>query len=120
MREAPSPPRAIALYGELVRLGEATVGRLRDGDDAGLASAMDERDALLAAIAGTSVSPFEAPEIAAAIRRVLALDQEMVALVEGLQAQVKEKLAKVAAGRTALGSYRATPPGSAAYIERLG
>jgi hypothetical protein len=120
VREAPSPPRATALYRELVRLGEATVGRLREGDEAGLPSAMDERDALLAAIARTSVSPLEAPEIAAAIRRVLALDQEMLALIEGLQAQMSQTLAKIAASRAALGSYRAAPPGSAAYIERLG
>ena len=120
MREAPSPPRATALYRELVRLGEATVGRLRDGDDAGLSSAMDERDALLAAIARTSVSPLEAPEIAAAIRRVLALDEEMLALIDVLQAQVSQKLAKIAASRAALGTYRSAPPASAAYIERMG
>jgi hypothetical protein len=81
---------------------------------------MDERDALLAAIAATAVSPLEAPEIGAAIRRVLALDQEMLTLVEVLQTQVSQELARIAASRAALGSYRATPPGSAAYIERLG
>jgi hypothetical protein len=117
---SPSPARASALYQELVRLGEATVARLRDGDDAGLPSAMDERDALVAAIVATPVSPAEAPEIGAAIRRVLVLDQELLALLEACKARVSQELARLAAGRAALTSYRTAPPSSAAYIERLG
>jgi hypothetical protein len=116
----PSPARATALYLELVRLSEATVARLRDGDDAGLPSAMDERNALLGAIAVTPVSPVEAPEIDAAIRRVLALDQELLALVEACKAQVSQEITRIAASRAALESYRCAPSRSAAYFERLG
>ena len=120
MGRPPSPARATALYEALVRLSEATVARLRDGEDAGLPSAMDERNALLGAIAVTPVSPAEAPEIDAAIRRVLALDQELLSLVEACKAQVSQELARIAASRAALESYRCAPASSAAYFERLG
>jgi hypothetical protein len=115
----PSPARAITLYQELVRLGEATAARLRDGDDDGLESAMAQREALLAAISATPVPPTEAPEISAAIRRVLALDQEMLAFLEARKAQVRHELAKISESRAALESYRGAPPRGAAYVERL-
>jgi hypothetical protein len=81
---------------------------------------MDERDALVAAIAATPVSPAETPEIGAAIRRVLALDEALLALLAARKAQVSQELARIAASRAALTSYRTAPPRSAAYIERLG
>ena len=115
------PPRsATALYRELVATSEAMVSRLRDGDETGLASAMDERDALLAAIGITPVQPSETPDIAAAIGRVLAYDESLRKLLEAQKAQVGDELAKVAESRAALQSYRGAPPRSAAYVERLG
>ena len=115
----PSSARANALYEDLVRLGEATATSIRNGDDSGLESAMARRAELVAAIAATPVTPAEVPDIAAAIRRVLDLDVELLAFVEARKVRVRQELAKIGESRTALETYRAAPPTSAAYIERL-
>jgi hypothetical protein len=116
----PSPGRATALYDELLHLSEATTASLRAGHDEHLESAMALRERLVASITKTPVTPAEAPEIRATIHKVLALDQEFLGLVEARKADVRRALARISEGRSALESYRAAPPSSAVYIERLG
>jgi MoxR-like ATPase len=115
----PSSAGAAWLYHELARLSEETRARLRDGDDDFLEAALERRDALLAAIAETPVRPGEAPEVSAAIRQALALDRELLALLESRREEVRRDIARITEGRAALQSYRGAAPSGAIYIERL-
>lgn len=120
MKRPPSAGRAAAPYQELARLSQETCARLQAGDDEFLVEAIARRDVLLAAIAKTSIGLDEAPEVSLAIRHALALDRDLLALLESRREQVRKDLAQVAEGRAALQSYRGASPSGAIYIERLG
>ena len=107
-------------YRELVELIEETCARLQDGDDAFLETAIHRRDAVLAAIAKTPVSPQAAPEVRTAIGHALELDRALLTILEARREQVRLELGKLGAQREALLSYRGTGRTSAFYVERLG
>jgi hypothetical protein len=115
----PSADHAAAPYRELAQLSEETCARLQGGDDAFLAEAIARRDVLLDVIAGTEVRPDEIIDVRTAIQHALAMDHQLLALLESRREQARQALAQIAGRRDALQSYRGSAPTGAVYIERL-
>ena len=104
------------VYQQLATVTEALCARLRGGDVEGAAVLAEERDALVKRLAR-----MPAPRDAGAtIERVLALDGEVLELLESLKHQTRAALDGLAGGRESLRSYRGGPGASAAFFDRLG
>jgi hypothetical protein len=100
------------LYQEAERLTERYRSRLSATDlDAG-AAFVEQRAAILAridALGAPSGDDDQTGESIAAIERMIALNRELVTLLEAEKSRVRRQLAGTGAGRAALGSYAIQP-----------
>ena len=119
MRRSPDAARPTDPYRELARLSAETAARIEAGDDAWLDEALARRDTLLATIRTITVRPEDAENVRAAIGDVLALDEQLLAVLETHRRRVRDELAQIAGARTALQGYRGGVQSSAAYVDRL-
>lgn len=104
-----------AAYADVAAVTEALCARLRGGDVDGAAGFAAQREALIASLAHAP-APSEA---AATIERILALDRELLALLETLKQRTRTALRELADGRRSLQSYRGAP-GASAFVDQLG
>jgi hypothetical protein len=113
-------PAAADLAAELNALADASAAALallREGDEGGVAELCERRERLLGALAGW---PLDArPEIVEAALRALALDTEIVALLEERKGEVGGKIARLTRARQSLSSYGPARPPTPSYLERL-
>lgn len=106
----------LATYEDLATVTEALCARLRGGDVDGAAGFAQEREALV-----THLSQAPAPsEVVATIERILAIDREVLALLEALTQQTRLALTGYANGRQSLRSYRGGAGASSAFVDQLG
>jgi hypothetical protein len=110
----------VALYGELLRLTEEMHAAARAHDDATVSDLAGRREVVVTAIAGAPVAPEAAGSVTEILRRVLALDGEVLALLRSRCEATREALDALAARRRSLQSYRGAPPTDPLFIERLG
>lgn len=104
-------PRALAAALEAVTaelLAAAT-----EADPARLAQLGARRARLVSALGCRGLPPAEAPELAAALRRILALDAQVLAALQAQRAALGGELEALGTGRRALRGYRAAVPASA-------
>jgi hypothetical protein len=113
------PPDATALYKELLRLSEEMHVAARAHDQATVDDLVDRRQVVVAAI-GKSTPPADVPAMMAIIRRVLALDRELLELLHSRREATRDALDAITARRRSLESYRGAPPTDPLFIERLG
>lgn len=103
------------LYEELERVtAEACVAATK-GDGHQLATLVDQREALVELI-----QRVEVPVDAAAVRRILDLDRELLAGIAERRARLRQDLEELARAKRSLTSYAAVPPRSAVYLQRMG
>ena len=114
------PPDAVALYAELLRLSEEMQAAARAHDDAAVADLAARREVVVTAIAGAPVSREAAAGLAEVVRRIIALDDEVLGLLRSRSESTRLALETIAAGRRSLQSYRAAAPTDPLFIERLG
>jgi hypothetical protein len=114
------PPEGAALDAELLRLTEAMLAAARAGDDASVAALAERREAVVAAFERVAVPVAAAARVAECVRRVLALDREVLGLVQARTDAARQALDTLAARRRSLQSYRKTPPTDPLMVERLG
>jgi hypothetical protein len=119
----------VRLYGEAERLTEMFGARLRAGDESGIEEFLRRREEILARIdetgAGLAVAGDEdgdplqhTIESAEVIRRIVALNQELVALLETRMAEVRRQLAGLGLQRQTLASYQGhTHQAAAAFVD---
>lgn len=100
------------LYQEAERLTERYRTRLSTADlDAG-AAFVERRAAILAridALGAPSPDEDHTGESLAAVERMIALNRELVTLLEAEKSRVRRQLAGMGTGRAALGSYSVQP-----------
>ena len=114
------PPDAVALYAELLRLTEEMHAAARGHDDASVADLAERREVVVEAIAAAPVAPEAAAGLADVVRRVIALDGELLGLLRSRSESTRRALETIAARRRSLQSYRAATPTDPLFIERLG
>lgn len=117
------------LYGKALRLTEEFCARLRGGDDSGGEAFSRDRAAIFEQIsrmdraseAGAGESDTHRAyrrESAAAIERLLALDRELLTMLEERKDQIGRELAGLGRGRRTLAAYRGSTPLSPAFVDR--
>jgi hypothetical protein len=113
------PPEAVALCGELLRLTEEMHAAACALDDAAVADLAERREVVVAAIAGAPAALEDAGRVTEVLRRVLALDRDLLGRLRSRGEATREALDALAARRRSLQSYRGAPP-DPLFIERLG
>lgn len=116
---APSPDAA-ALYAELLRLSEEMHVAARAGDPTALGDLFERRDVVVSAIGAAQVPAETAARMGDIVKRVLALDRELLTVLAARRDETRQQLEAVLARRRSLQSYRGTPPAGPLFIERLG
>jgi hypothetical protein len=112
---------AAALAAGLHRLGADLVDAARRLDDPAVAALAARREGLVAALAATPPPAGAAGPVVAALREALALDPEVLGLLEARRAALRRALAETVARRRSLASYRCVPPDSdAPLVDRRG
>jgi hypothetical protein len=115
------------LYREAERLTEMFCARVRAGDESEAEEFLRRRDEILERIQEAG-APLEAAdddddpeqfarESAVVVERIIALNQELVALLEARMAQVRRQLADLGAHRQSLASYRGTAESTPAFVD---
>src|SRR5262245_22060808 len=137
-----SPPGAVSpalevaatradLYREAERLTEHFRARLAQDASADGQEFVRRRDAILERIEALGTPPPEAPgeadqleryatESAAAVSRMIELNQELVAMIEAEKARVRRRLAELGRSRQSLASYQGPTPLSPSYYDQRG
>jgi hypothetical protein len=113
-------PEASALYAELLRLTEEMHAAARGHDEAAVADLAERREVIVTAIGDTPVAAEHAGGLGEIVRRVLALDGELLGLLRARSDATREALDEITARRRSMQSYRGTPPDDPLFIERLG
>jgi len=118
------------LYDKALRLTDDFCSRLRRGDDADADAFSRDRAAILEQIwkfdppSGPGAAESEGHEayrrgIAAAIERLLALDRELLSVLEERKARVGRELAALGHGRRTLAAYRGPTLLSPVFVDRV-
>jgi len=130
----PSVATALAeqaqLYDKALRLTEEFCSRLRRGDDTDADAFSRDRAAILERIwkfdpaSVPGAGEFDGHEAyrrrsAAAIERLLALDRELLSVLEERKARVGRELAALGHGRRTLAAYRGPTLLSPAFLDRV-
>src|SRR5262245_18596914 len=95
-------------------------GAARAGDAAALADLFERRDVVVSGIGAALVPAEMAAQVADIVKRVLALDRELLTVLSAWRDGTRQELEGVIARRRSLQSYRGTPPSGPLFIERLG
>jgi hypothetical protein len=123
-RDAVPPEEQAQLYGRALRLTEEFCARLRKGDDTGAEAFTREREALLQRIGSGGDESLRHQEwrrkSVAAIERILALDREIVTLLEERKARLGRELLELGRGRRTLAAYRGPSALSPTFVDRMG
>jgi hypothetical protein len=116
----PASPRA-GLYLEVERLTAEFLERAPAAEAPEIERFVRQREELLERIQAAPEGPAaEAESSAAAIRRMLDLDRELLVLLEARKADVRRQLAEVGQRRQPLGVYRGPNPDTSTYLDRTG
>jgi hypothetical protein len=116
------PLGAPELAAELVALADASgaaLARLHAGDESELVALLDARERLLAVLEAATVAE-ASPALAEAARRAVALDGEIVAVLEHERTVIAQQLERLVSSRRSLASYGGPRAGGPLYVERLG
>jgi hypothetical protein len=117
------PHGAPELAAELAALAEASsaaLARLRAGDEAGLVALLDARERLVQVLEAVTVADRDHPALAEATRRAVALDTEIIGVLNEQRRAVARQLELLVSRRHSLATYGGSRDSSPVYIERLG
>jgi len=119
------------LYREAERLTERFRARLAQDANADGEEFVRRREAILERIEALGMPPADAPgdadqleryatESAAAVSRMIELNNELVAMIEAEKTRVRHRLAEIGRSRQSLASYQGPMPLSPSYYDRRG
>jgi hypothetical protein len=114
----PADADLIAELDALVTVTDHALARLTEGETVPVRELIERRARLLATI--TACAPSLTASAADQVRRALAHDAEIIALLEGQLRFVGRQLERMARARQSLRSYGSARSRSAVYLERLG
>jgi hypothetical protein len=118
------------LYREVLRLTEEFCARVRGGDESGGEAFSQAREAIFQRISAMRAASEPLPgdaggseafwrQSTSAIERIMALDREVLRLLEARKAQVGRELAEIGQGRRTLASYHGPTAISPAFLDRV-
>ena len=116
------PHDARELADQLVALAEASraaLTRLRAGDETELVSLLDARERLVQALEAATVA-YADPALVEAARQAIALDAEIMTVLEEHRNTVARQLERLVNQRHSLATYGGRRDAGGMYVERLG
>ena len=116
------PHDARELTAELVALAEASraaLTRLQTGDESELVALLDARERLVGALEAATIA-YADPALIEAARQAIALDAEIMRVLEEQRNTVARQLERLVSQRHSLASYGGHRAAGGMYLERLG
>ena len=114
--DAPELARQLVALADVSR---AALTRLRAGDERELVSLLDGRERLVQALEAATVAHAD-PALVEAARQAIALDAEIMAVLEEQRNTVARQLQRLVSQRHSLASYGGRRDDGGMYVERLG